>query len=93
MTFSSYKGAVTFVSDLWGGCVSDHLITERSEILALLQRGNNVMSDRGFDIQDVLTPLDVTLNIPSLLDQRSRLSELEFTETRRWITNVPMCLD
>ena len=84
LTFSSYKhhntfkvlvgispgGVVTFVSELWGGRVSDHHLTEKSGILALLQPGDNVMADRGFDVQDILAPLGVTLNIPPFLDQK-----------------------
>ena len=97
LTFSSYKhhntfkvlvgispgGVVTFVSQLWGGRVSDRLLTERSGIIKLLQPGDNVMADRGFDIQDVLAPLGVTINIPPFMDQKPQLSAKEVTETRR----------
>ena len=75
-------GVVTFVSELWGGRVSDHLLTEKSGILELLQPGDNVMADRGFDIQDILAPLGVTLNIPPFLDQKPQLSVWEVTETK-----------
>ena len=70
MTFSSYKndntfkalvgispdGAVTFVSSLYPGCISDKELTRRSGILDLLEPGDSVMADRGFEIEeDLLT--------------------------------------
>ena len=73
MAFSSYKnhntfkgligispgGAITFVSNLFPGSVSDKQLTQKSGLLDVLEEGDSVMADRGFDIQDVLTPLGV----------------------------------
>ena len=97
MTFSSYKndntfkalvgispsGVITFVSDLYPGCISDKELTRRSGILGLLQRGDRVMADRGFDIQDDLTPLGVKLNMPPFLRGKTQLDTNEMVETRR----------
>ena len=41
------------------------------------------MADRGFNIQDDLTPLGVRLNIPSFLKGKSQLEENELIESRR----------
>ena len=63
-TYSSYKshntakglvaiapnGALTFVSDLYGGHCSDKVIVEHCGILQLLEEGDAVISDRGFEI-------------------------------------------
>ena len=73
MTFSNYKnsntfkalvgispsGAITFVSSLYSGSISDKELTRRSGILALLEKGDSVMADRGFDIETDLIPLGV----------------------------------
>ena len=60
MTFSNYKnnntfkalvgispsGAITFVSDLYAGSISDKELTRQSGILSLLQKGDSMMADR-----------------------------------------------
>ena len=96
-TFSSYKhhntfkvlvgisptGEIIYISKLWGGQVSDRKVTECCSILDLLEPGDNVMADRGFDIQDLLAARHVKLNIPPFPRDRSQLTSSEVTETRR----------
>lgn len=67
-TYSTYKshnavkglvaiapnGALTFVSDLYGGHCNDKVIVEHCGILQLLEDGDSLMADRGFEIQDLL---------------------------------------
>ena len=86
-TFSSYKhhntakglvgiapsGAVTFVSDLYAGRSSDQTITRHCGILDLLEPGDSLMADKGFDIEEDL-PRDVSLNIPPFLNGKPQLS-------------------
>ena len=97
MTFSSYKnkntykvligispgGVVIFVSSLYPGSISDKELTKKSGLLHLLESGDSVMADRGFDIQDELTPLGVRLNISPFLKGKTQLKKEELVETRR----------
>ena len=83
LTFLSYKnhntfkalmgispgGVVTFVSQLSPGSISDRQLTLKSGLIKLLERGDSIMSDHGFDIQDELTPLGIRINIPSFFVQ------------------------
>jgi len=79
-TWSSYKhhntlktlvgitpnGMFSFVSKFWTGNTSDRHITEQSGLLELLEPGDSVMADKGFNIRDLLTKRKVLLNIPPL---------------------------
>ena len=100
MTFSNYKnnntfkgligispsGAITFVSSLFSGSISDKELTRQSGILALLEKSDSIMADRGFDIEADLIPLGVKLNIPPFLKGKTQLSEKEMVETRRIVS-------
>lgn len=97
MTFSSYKndntykglvgispnGVITFVSPLYPGSISDKELTRRSGIFNLLEEGDSVMADRGFDIEEDLALLGVRLNIPPFLRGKAQLSQRELISTRR----------
>ena len=64
MVAISPSGAFTFVSDPWGGNASDRFLTEHSGILDLIETGDDIMADRGFNIRDLLTSKNATLNMP-----------------------------
>ena len=76
------NGAITFVSELHLGRTSDQNITKHCGVLQLLEHGDSVMADRGFDFSDDL-PEGVTLNIPAFMNGKDQLSVEEETETRR----------
>ena len=95
-TYSSYKshntakgligiapnGFVSLFRTCMGGHVSDKRITESCGIVNLLEPGDMVMADRGFDIQHILASKNVTLNIPPFMRGKQQLSLEEEVETR-----------
>ena len=75
-------GAITFVSSLYTGCISDKEITARSGILNLLDDGDQVMADKGFLIQDLLSKHNASLVIPPFLGPRGKFTKEEVSETQ-----------
>ena len=57
-------GSVTFVSSIFEGAITDAHLVEQCGILAKLEPGDSIMADKGFDIQHLLAPTGVRLNIP-----------------------------
>ena len=74
------NGQVTFLSQLWGGRVSDKQITRKGGVLELLEAGDNVMVDRGFDIAGIV-PDGVAVNMPPFLAGREQMTAAETEET------------
>ncbi|CAB4009571.1 THAP domain-containing 11, partial [Paramuricea clavata] len=95
-TFSTYKnhntgkgligiaprGYLTFVSELYAGNTSDKQLTNDCGILKLLEPGDEVMADRGFEIENDLPP-GVSLNIPPFLGEQAQFSKEDEIKTRR----------
>ena len=86
---NTYKGligispscAVTFISDLYSGSISDKELTRKYGLLSLLEPGDSEMADRGFDIKEDLDILGVKLNMPPFLRGKQQLNENELIET------------
>ena len=98
LTFSNYKnhntyealiaispsGAISYISDLFGGNISDKELTSRCGLLDLLEDRDSVMADKGFNIADLLNARSVTLNIPpKLTDSSEQFSEDDCVRTQR----------
>ena len=100
-TYSSYKhhntvkyligitpqGSVSFISEGWGGRVSDKHLTQNSGLLDHLLPGNTVLADRGFDIKESVGLYCATLVMPAFTKGKKQLSGIEVEQTRN-IANV-----
>ena len=96
-TFSAYKnkntvkvligimpsGGIVFISPTYEGSVSDKKLVELSGLLDKLEVGDEIMADKGFDIQDLLAPLGVRLNIPPFLKSGSQFSSDDVLRTKK----------
>ena len=58
------NGAISYLSDCYGGRASDKFIVNDSKFLDKLRPGDHIMADRGFKIQDELAFYQCTLAIP-----------------------------
>ena len=76
------NGANSFVSSLYTGGISDKEITRCSGILDLLEPGDSVMADKGFDIDDLLREKNVGLNIPPFLENQGQFSTQDVQRTK-----------
>ncbi|KAL4719540.1 hypothetical protein ACJJTC_013835 [Scirpophaga incertulas] len=86
-TFSTYKhkntlkflvgaspgGLLTYCSEAYAGSVSDRQIVERSKLFDLCEKGDSIMADRGFNVQDLFASKGIGINIPSFLKGKSQI--------------------
>ena len=79
------NGAISFVSALYMGSISDIELTRVSGVVENLKgkQGISVMADRGITIQDQLNLINVDLNIPPFLEGRTKLPTEEVLEGRK----------
>ena len=61
--------AITFISQLYTGNMSNIEISKTSDFLSLLEVGDSVMGDKGFILKKDLEKIQVALNIPPFLQQ------------------------
>ena len=97
-TWSSYKqhntakflvactpnGAISYISPLYVGSISDVELTRVSGFLQTLEgkEGISIMADRGFTVKDQLSAMGVHLNIPPFLAGRTQLPPEEVKKGR-----------
>ena len=96
-TFSTYKntntvkvlvgaspgGMVTHVSPAYGGSASDRQIVERGDLPGKCDPKDSIMSDKGFNVQDIFAPYDVEINIPAFFKKKNRLDKATLLKDRR----------
>ena len=95
-TWSSYKhsntlkllvgimpsGAITYRSQLYGGSISDVHIVKKSGYLDLVEKGDDIMADKGFPIRHLLIPRRATLNLPAFSHKGQSLTKKALHKSR-----------
>ena len=96
-TYSNYKkhntvkflvgitpnGAISFLSKCWGGRASDKVITQNCGFLQLVEHGDLILADRGFNIADDLGVFGASLVVPSFTKGKQQLSLQEVELSKR----------
>ncbi|CAC5419576.1 unnamed protein product [Mytilus coruscus] len=75
-------GALTFVSSLYTGSMSDVEITKLCGLIELLESGDSIMADKGFVLNKVLDGTGITVNTPPFLMSHGQFSRQEVEETQ-----------
>ncbi|XP_062583702.1 uncharacterized protein LOC134245437 [Saccostrea cucullata] len=75
-------GALTFVSSLYTGCMSDVEITKLSGLLDLMEEGDSIMADKGFVLNKVLEGTGISVNTPPFLLSQGQFSKQEVEQTQ-----------
>ena len=79
------NGAVSFISPLYVGSISDVELTRVSGFIEQLRgkSGASIMADRGFTVKDQLSAVGVDLNIPPFMQGRKQLPANEVFRGRQ----------
>ena len=87
-------GSISLLSTGWGGSISDKDIVCQSELLDKIEASAfssdtrlTVLADKGFNIQELLLPYGVRLEIPPFLKNKGQLSEID-NKTTKIIANA-----
>ena len=81
------QGMTTFVSNSWGGRVSDKHLTMNSGLLQKLLPGDVVLADHGFDVGEVVAMAQASLHMPAFTKGLDQLPPVEVEKTRK-LANV-----
>ncbi|XP_067134724.1 uncharacterized protein [Centruroides vittatus] len=77
------QGTVSFISEPWGGRVSDQYLTEHSGFLNYLNPGDIILADRGFNIADSVGFYCAKLLLPAYTRGKKQLSATDVMQSRK----------
>ena len=88
----SSKGVITFISNGWGGRVSDKYITKQSTSFRNLMPGDVILADRGFNIIKSAAFYCTEIQVPALTKGKKQVAGID-VESRRRITTVKILVE
>ena len=70
MTAVSPSGHLIYRSKAYGGRASDKSIFEQTDFIKMLDKGDSIMADKGFLIDEICNKFDVKLTRPAFLKDK-----------------------
>ena len=70
------NGTACFISDLYEGSIDDVTLSSQCGILKYINTGDSLLVDKGFTVQDLLTPRQATVFIPPFLSLKKKFCYL-----------------
>ena len=97
VTYSTYKnrntlkavvgitpgGLVSHIPPAYGGSASDRILVERSDLMDKCDPKDSLMADKGFNIQDIAAPHNVTINIPTFVRNINQIQPIKLKKDRK----------
>ena len=97
VTYSTYKnrntlkaiigitpgGLVSHIPPAFGGSASDRILVDRSDLMEKCDPKDSLMADKGFNIQDMAAPHDVTVNIPTFVRNINQIQPSKLKKDRK----------
>lgn len=77
------SGEIIHISALFEGSISDKELVRQSGLLPLLEPGDQLMADKGFVIQDLLTPIHCEITVPSFLSSKKQFSKKDLQHSKQ----------
>lgn len=81
------NGAVSFLSECWGGRASDKHITLHSGLIDKIEPGDVVLADRGFLVADYFAVKGAKLIVPDYVKGKKQLSRQQVKRSQK-ISNI-----
>ena len=79
----SPTGSIAYISNAWGGRVSDKVITQECGFLDHIEPGDVILADRGFNISVELAIQGAKLEIPSFTKGKKQFPRQEVEKSRQ----------
>ena len=77
------NGEAWFISDLYEGSIDDVTLFSQCGILNYINTGDSLLVDKGFTVQDLLTPCQATVFIPPFLGKHATFRKNEILLNKR----------
>ena len=77
------NGAAWFITDLYEGSIDDVTLFSQCGILNYINTGDSLLVDKGFTVQDLLTPCQATVFIPPFLGKHATFRKNEILLNKR----------